>query len=119
MHAALAEGFQGQLVKVSWHDTASSDEVAQERANFAIAESQVLLPHAVETLFRLCLAHREQPKCPWLEVARLMNPRAFKAAVEPYAGFVTPEESARISDVFLGAPAFTSDLTGTDDWQTI
>lgn len=116
--AARADGFRGELVQLSWpgEDVFSDGEDGGSgRANFAVAESQVLLHHAVETLFRLYLAHKDQPVCPWLEVSRLMSPRAFKDAIEPYAGVLASEESAKVSNVFLGSPSYQAEMDGTEE----
>lgn len=74
-------------MSLSWPSDAQQDEEdddadEEDLSRYAVAESSVLLHHAAETLFRLYLAHRELPPCPWLEVSRLRNFAAFKKQAE-------------------------------------
>jgi hypothetical protein len=48
------------------------------RTRYAAMEMAVLFHHVAETLIRAYLAHRGQPRCPWLEIAKLNNFRKFK-----------------------------------------
>jgi hypothetical protein len=48
------------------------------RLRYAAMEMTVLFHHVAETLIRAYLAHRRQPACPWLEIAKLNNFRKFK-----------------------------------------
>jgi hypothetical protein len=52
-------------------------EAEQDRERFVIAEAEVLLHHAAETLLRLYLAHEGLPPCPWLvRRASAVSPRS-------------------------------------------
>jgi hypothetical protein len=85
---------------------------AEDREQFVLAESEVLLHHAAETLLRLYLAHEGTPSCPWLSIARVRNPRQFKTMVEDrFLGDLSREERHRkLTEVFFG----TSDRSGID-----
>lgn len=48
------------------------------RTRYAAMELAILFHHVAETLVRAYFAHRSQPRCPWLEIAKLNNFRKFK-----------------------------------------
>jgi len=49
----------------------------EERVRFVALESTLILHQAAETLLRLCLAHWEDARCPWFEMAKLRQPGVF------------------------------------------
>ena len=71
---------------------------------YVMAESEVLLHHASETLLRLYLAHESLSDCPWLEVARTRSPGDFKKKVEErFLGDLPRDERrGRAARVFFG-----------------
>lgn len=87
-----------------------------QRKFYAALESSVLLHHAAETLFRLFLAHREEPPCPWLEISGAKQPDVFKKEVEDFVNRKSTEEDrASISRVFLGGTSSLEAEIGLDD----
>jgi hypothetical protein len=81
----------------------STDDVGDAHLAYLITESQALLHHASEALARLFLAHADSPPSPWLEVARLREPSAFKAKAEHLAEPLwTAEEDDFVWTVFFG-----------------
>ena len=72
-----------------------------ERARAIALESTMLVHHAGESLMRLYLAHVDEPRCPWLTVAKLTFPKV-KPQVARFAkpDFVWPENE--LERVFLG-----------------
>lgn len=62
-----------------------TDEREQDRNRFLVAQAEVLLHHAAETLLRLYLAHEAKAPCPWLEIAETRSFREFKKAVRGLA----------------------------------
>src|SRR5680860_1193215 len=77
------------------------DFAPAERARAIALESTMLVHHAGESLMRLYMAHRDEPRCPWLTVAKLTFPK-----VKPQvAKFARPDYSWPEGDlerVFLG-----------------
>jgi hypothetical protein len=59
----------------------ASDEMWSSQ-QYVDVEAQLLLHRSSESVLRLYLAHLGIPPCPWLEIANLKNPRAFKDAVD-------------------------------------
>ena len=79
-------------------------EVEQDREQFVIAESEVLLHHAAETLLRLYLAHERLPPCPWLVLAGERSFAAFKEKVAQLGEELGDEQrKANVAAVFFGA----------------
>jgi hypothetical protein len=73
------------------------------RLRYAAMETTVLLHHAAETLIRAYLAHRQQPDCPWLEIAKLNNYRKFKETTRRMiAGSPTVWDRRELAQVFFG-----------------
>jgi hypothetical protein len=89
------------------------------RELFVALESTVLFHHAAETLWRLFLAHKGTPECPWLQIVDLTSFKDFKDLVgklvendgekfdrkeiaRVFLGGTTPEDSA----IDLNAEAF-------------
>jgi hypothetical protein len=63
------------------------EELEEKRlAQFAVAESAVLLHHVSETLLRFYLAHESMPPCPWLEIARVRFDAFKKQIAERFDG---------------------------------
>lgn len=81
------------------------DTDPEERERFAIAESQVLLHHAAETLLRLYLGHEGLPPCPWLEIVRVRTPGQFKSLLNKrFEGNLDIEERRRrVAAAFHGS----------------
>ena len=65
----------------------------EERVQFAVLESTMILHQAAETLLRLCLAHWGNAACPWFEMAKLRQPRVFPAKVAHLAKTITTHET--------------------------
>lgn len=81
----LTEGLAYGSLRVN-RSTAPDEDDGQKRQAYASTEATALLHHCAEALFRLLLAHRGLPPCPWLEVARLRNFAQFKAALDDFLG---------------------------------
>jgi hypothetical protein len=79
----------------------SDDFSPAERARAIALESTMLVHHAGETLMRLYMAHRDESRCPWLTVAKLIFP-TVKPQVAKFArpDFSWPEGD--LGRVFLG-----------------
>ena len=75
-------------------------EPADERAHthFVLLEAEMLGHHLSETLMRLFLAHRSGAAVPWIEVAGMKHPGAFKRALES----VLDEENAEALRIGAG-----------------
>lgn len=116
---AAAEGLSyGTLAVNGSPGEAEGDDNAIDR--YASLESTNLLHHAGECMLRLYFAHSGLPPCPWLEVARLRSPRAFKERTE--ALLQSLDEQATIDDLvitFLGnTDPKRLGLTATpEEWQ--
>jgi hypothetical protein len=119
----LAIGREGVKVGALNFKLTDDDSGAQEeedRQRYVLAESEVLMHHASETLLRLYLAHEGLPACPWLEMARVRSPGDFKKRVEKR--FVKSDPSQHCSDValvFFGAnmrEKFTP-IPEVGDWE--
>jgi len=83
--------------------------VEQDRERFVIADAEVLLHHAAETLLRLYVAHRELPSCPWLRLASERSFADFKRKVAKLSDELGGEEErAHVATVFFGARDRTS-----------
>jgi hypothetical protein len=98
------------------------EEAAQARERFIIADSEALLHHAIETLLRLYLAHEDQDPCPWLEMARIRTPGAFKQKVEArfLADMPQDERRERTAKVFFGTADRTKlkPMPSEEDWNS-
>lgn len=57
-------------------------ELEEDRERYIIADTEVLLHHAAETLLRLYHAHENLPPCPWLKMAEERSFAAFKGRVD-------------------------------------
>jgi hypothetical protein len=66
---------------------------AEERVHFAALESMLIEHQAAETLLRLCLAHWHSAPCPWWELTRLRQPRAFVDGVKRISNSLKSEET--------------------------
>jgi hypothetical protein len=103
--AAGRDGVQvGRLHFQLQGDPQQEEQDAEDRERFLLADSQILLHHVSETLLRLYLAHENLPPCPWLEVARVRGPGAFKKLVQGrfVEGPPQDESRRRVAGVFLG-----------------
>jgi hypothetical protein len=98
------EGLEFDGIEVRWPDDPEEvDKEKLERQRFITAESEILLHHASETLLRLYLAHATREPCPWLELARENDFRAFKKKVARLRrGLASGDEANTISWVFYG-----------------
>lgn len=117
---AERDGFMiGTLsIKSAGDETDEAD--AQDRENFLVTESSVLLHHAAEALLRLYFAHSGVPECPWLETARLRSFQVFKQRVDALDQFLKqPAAIADVMDVFTGWPNFEAAADGItqDRWD--
>src|SRR5688500_1397301 len=124
----LAIGREGVKVgrlnfKLEDEPDSGADEEAREeddRKRYVLAETEVLMHHASETLLPLYLAHGGRPECPRLEMARVRSPGDFKKRVEKR--FVSSDPDAHrsaLSLVFFGADA-REKITPTpdaEDWE--
>ncbi|HYM58637.1 MAG TPA: hypothetical protein VES79_11805 [Solirubrobacteraceae bacterium] len=93
-------------------------EVREDRERFVIAEAEVLLHHAAETLLRLYLAHEDLPPSPWLALAGERHVAAFKAKVAELGEELGDEQrQGKLAAVFFGSVDRT-DLQPTPDEET-
>lgn len=58
----------------------------EEVQRFVAVETEVLLHHAIEALFRLILAHDRHPGSPWLSAAELVSFKEFEQRVTSITG---------------------------------
>jgi len=79
----LAEEFAWGSVKFSSPKN-DQDGLEARTSKFVITESQVLLHHASEALFRLFIAHAGAPACPWLEIASLTSFKTFHKYLDAF-----------------------------------
>lgn len=102
-------------------DSAGETQDAEDRERFLLADSELLLHHVSETLLRLYLAHEELPPCPWLEVARVRGPGAFKKLVQRRFVEELPEDERRrrAAGVFFGTsrPEGLTPQPGIERWN--
>lgn len=103
-------GLQVGRLKYSADSPASDSREDEDREQFIIAESEVLLHHISETLLRLYLAHEGAPPCPWLEIARVRSAGQFKRMVrDRFVGELSREERRRrVGEVFFGSAERTA-----------
>lgn len=94
---ALLAGIEvGDLtITVGEHEAVDSDLDDEELLAFVTAESEVLLYHATESMFRVYLAHAQRPECPWLRMASVSSIRDMRRAVERRFGESADEAAAR------------------------
>jgi hypothetical protein len=103
----LRAGIEYESLKLKWADDRGEDlkcEEADEQQRYAAIESEVLLHHASETLLRFYLAHSPKSPCPWLDLSREADFRAFKKTVANLRKRLQgDEEKDRIAFAFFGA----------------
>jgi hypothetical protein len=110
----------GRLNFTLTDDPDGGEQDEEDRQRYVLAESEVLMHHASETLLRLYLAHEGLPGCPWLEMARVRSPGDFKKRVEKR--FCRDESDAHhssLAPVFFGGDQ-REKLTPTppaDEWD--
>ena len=92
----------------------------ETKLRYAAMEASILLHHAGETLLRLYLAHAQEPRCPWLSVARLRNFVEFKNTIgSTFKAPVADAVMERIALVFLGGrtPAESAVQVSAESWD--
>lgn len=94
---ALLAGIEvGDLtITVAEHELVDSDLDDDELLAFVTAESEVLLCHATESMFRVYLAHAQRPECPWLRMASAASIRDMRSAVKQRFGKGADESAVR------------------------
>lgn len=90
--------YEGIIARLEPPTDADADN--RERQSFLATDAEVLLHHSSEALLRLYFAHRDKPKCPWLECARLRNFATFKSQVDSL--YHSYQEREHVAEVFLG-----------------
>jgi hypothetical protein len=79
------------------------DDDAVDRSRYVVAESEILLHHVAEALIRMFLAHEDLSECPWIDMAELKLPGAFKGKLTELAsGSWSQDRIDAVSDVFIG-----------------
>jgi hypothetical protein len=77
----------------------------ETQGRYGVAEAEILLHHASESLLRLYLAHDGNQQCPWLELANLRSFSEFKKRVDDR--FRSPgrhsDAHERVRNIFLSA----------------
>jgi hypothetical protein len=85
-------------------DESDKEQEREDRDRFVVAETAVLLHHVSETLLRLYLAHEGLGACPWLELVRRRDFRAFRKEVVKLGEELGQEErQAQMMQVFYGS----------------
>jgi hypothetical protein len=90
------------------------------RLRYAAMEMTVLFHHVAETLIRAYFAHRTQPACPWLEIAKLNNFRKFKEHTDALVNLDLNQWDRReLGQVFMGGynPADAEVDLDTETWD--
>jgi hypothetical protein len=104
--------------------TADLKAAKRDQWRYAIAESQVVLHHASETVLRLYLGHVDRPAEPWIVIAEERVFWKFRAAVnELRARVLSGDEEDRIHEVFHGTRNRLEIRAGSDpapveEWDT-
>jgi len=94
----------GRLAFKLTDDPDGGVEEEENRKNYLLAESEVLMHHVSETLLRVYLAHEGLPACPWLNMARVRSPGEFKQRVEKrFIRSDVDENRSALAEVFFGA----------------
>lgn len=121
----LRDGLEFRSVKVhpvgDGGDEEGEEQRAKDRHAAVTIESEVLVHHAVESLLRLYLAHRSEPACPALELARVRSPRDFKKLVKRRFAIADPaeyrDELARMFMVTDDRSRFGEDPPPEAEWE--
>lgn len=122
----LAEGINIEKLEVgvaSIHRDLSEQENAEaqeDRERFVIAEAEILLHHAAETLLRLYLAHEDLPPCPWLKLSGEYSFAEFKSKVTTLTEELGDEQrNSKVAAVFFGTAERASlrPTPAVDDWN--
>ena len=76
----------------------------EELEAYVTAETQILVYHAAETMFRLFLAHLDEPSCPWIALSRSPAPADFRQEIVQKFSSVRPQNDfdAELVGVVLG-----------------
>lgn len=92
----------------------SDDGPDDERLmDYAAVEATQLLHHATETMFRLYMAHKGIPRCPWLEACKIPAGRQFWQRLQAVLdGLDAPEGRADVTMCFRGFRDFESATLG-------
>lgn len=92
--------YAGLRIRADLDDTLGSNELDEH----STVESQILLHHVTETLLRFFVAHKDNPQCPWLDIAVNTSPSRFKDIVSRQI-IEAPRESLEdiVAFVFLGS----------------
>lgn len=83
------------VIQVDEHEVIDSDLDEESLQAFVTSESEVLLYHVTESMFRVYLAHAQRPDCPWLLVAANSAIREMRQAVQKRFGEGADELAAR------------------------
>lgn len=107
---------------IAFTRTAGLEAARRDQWRYAIAESQVILHHASETVLRLYLGHVNRPDQPWIEIAKERNFRRFRSEVEDLRHRIKAgEEGSRIHEVFHGTrdrlKIGSPDPPAAEDWE--
>jgi len=118
IHDALVQGVSYGTTEIRRGTEHEDDQAATEA--YASLESTNLLHLAGECMLRLYLAHADHQACPWLEIARLRSPQAFKSRVSKLRESLGEQET--IDDlvrIFLGntQPEPLGLRVTTEEWQ--
>lgn len=105
----------GRLAYTLTDDADGGTEEEENRKSYLLAESEVLMHHASETLLRIYLAHEGLPECPWLNMARVRSPGEFKQRVEKrFARSDVGANRVQLAQVFFGTDQ-RENITPTPD----
>lgn len=112
----LRAGIEYDSIKLQWTDDEDEElrqEETEERQRYAAIEAEVLLHHAGETLLRFYLAHSPTSPCPWLDLSKETDFRAFKKEVAKLRKRLQGgDEKERLAFAFFGA-------TDREQWRPV
>lgn len=101
----LTDGVEWRGLRMA---TAPSPDLPEEESTkrleaAGIADAEVIYHHVAECLLRLLVAHLGNPPCPWLELARLRTPGAFKERVAALLAKTDEQLDADLLPLIYGA----------------